>query len=127
MISALHTSLERPKSPLSFGSFHLESPNISFLHHAEPGLHATSYSCLTTVGRSTQPNPLIVVTLFSHAPYELVNEIEVAISSAKMVEAATLRIVAVVKDLIRKLTAAQKVSKAMRSDRLTIDRKSTIP
>ena len=67
------------------------------------------------------------MTLFPYATDELVNEIEVAISSAKMVEATTLRIVAVVKDLIRKLTAAQKVSKAMSIDRATIDRKSPIP
>ena len=56
----------------------------------------------------------------------MVNEIEVAISSAKMVEPATLRIIAGVKDLIRKLTAAEKVSKPVSSDRLTTDRKSPI-
>jgi hypothetical protein len=57
----------------------------------------------------------------------LINEIEVAISSAKMVVAATLRIVALMKHLLRKLTAAEKVSKPMSIDRLTIDRKSPIP
>ena len=56
----------------------------------------------------------------------MVNEIEVAISSAKMVEPTTLRIIAGVKHLIRKLTAAEKVSKPVRIDRLTIDRKSTV-
>ena len=49
-----------------------------------------------------------------------------AISSAKMIEPATLRIIAGVKHLIRKLTAAEKVSKPVRSDRLTTDRKSPI-
>ena len=56
----------------------------------------------------------------------MIYEIEVAISSAKMVEPAALRIIALVKHLIRKLTAAEKVSKPVSSDRLTTDRKSTI-
>ncbi len=64
--------------------------------------------------------------LVFNASHELINEIEVAISSAKMVVAATLRIVALMKHLLRKLTAAEKVSKPMSIDRLTIDRKSPI-
>ena len=60
------------------------------------------------------------------ASHELINEIEVAISSAKMVEPATLRIIAGMKHLVRKLTAAEKVSKPVSIDRLTIDRKSAI-
>ena len=69
---------------------------------------------------------LTVSSFVFYASYELVNEIEVAISSAKMVEPATLRIIAGVKHLIRKLTAAEKVSKPVSSDRLTTDRKSPI-
>ena len=65
--------------------------------------------------------------LVFNASHELIYEIEVAISSAKMVEPATLRIIAGVKHLIRKLTAAEKVSKPVSIDRLTIDRKSPIP
>ena len=38
------------------------------------------------------------------------NEIKVAISSAKMIEPAALRIIAGMKHLVRKLTAAEKVS-----------------
>ena len=64
--------------------------------------------------------------LVFNASHELINKIEVAISSAKMVEPATLRIIAGMKDLIRKLTAAEKVSKPMSIDRLTIDKKSAI-
>ena len=69
---------------------------------------------------------LTVSSFVFYASYELVNEIEVAISSAKMIEPATLRIIALVKDLVRKLTAAEKVSKPVSKDRLTTDRKSTI-
>ena len=61
------------------------------------------------------------------ASHELINEIEVAISSSQMVKAAALRIVAIVKHLVRQLTAAEKVSKPVSSDRLTTDRKSPIP
>ena len=44
------------------------------------------------------------------ASHELINEIKVAISSAKMIEPAALRIIAGMKHLVRKLTAAEKVS-----------------
>ena len=71
-------------------------------------------------------SPKNASTLVLNASHELIYEIEVAISSAKMIEPATLRIIAGVKDLIRKLTAAEKVSKPVSSDRLTTDRKSPI-
>ena len=70
--------------------------------------------------------PWSVSSFVFYASYELVNEVEVTISSTKMVEPTTLRIIAGVKDLIRKLTTAEKVSKPMSIDRLTIDRKSAI-
>ena len=70
--------------------------------------------------------PWSVSSFVFYASYELVNEVEVTISSTKMVEPTTLRIIAGVKDLIRQLTTAEKVSKPMSIDRLTIDRKSAI-
>ena len=103
----------------------LRGPQISALHHGKPGFHSRSAQPAPqfTHPRTSENESLLVF----NASHELINEIEVAISSAKMVEPATLGIIAGVKHLIRKLTAAEKVSKPVSSDRLTTDRKSTIP
>ena len=95
------------------------------LHHGKSGFHSRStQSAFQSIPAGTPKSESLLVFNASH---ELINEIEVAVTSAKMVVAATLRIVALMKHLLRKLTAAEKVSKPVSSDRLTTDRKSPIP
>jgi hypothetical protein len=71
--------------------------------------------------------PWSVSSLVFYATNELVNEVKVIVSSAKMVEATAARIVAGVKHLVRKLTTAEKESKAVSIDMTTIDTKSPVP
>ena len=106
-ISGLHCS-KRPKL----------YPPSPFLSSAKSTPHSASlrnqfHSPLGTTSTQSKSAERLILALF-YASYELVNEVEVTISSTKMVEPTTLRIIAGVKDLIKpvsKLTTAEKVSK----------------